>query len=305
MNLDVTGAQVQAAAPPPTPPVTSTTPHRDAQDEQTLRQKQSVVHLNKKKKNYEERIVANGESKTNNDRPIVNRNGCIPNLENGKTSEGLPEPQKRDRVKPNNDLNSQQNSYEHGVSVVTNGKISSTQNNFDRIVMNDTSSRRNHDRSDDQTAKTTFDQRNSSKDLTKNGFTPPNDVKSYPIEEKKLKIMQAPAVSNMEVEVLPNSSSLLGQSKRFDIHPNEDKDHHAPGFREGSPLKETHGFDRHNDLIAHKDHQNGYDHLVAGDGSVRSDEGYHSHGYHDEVLTPPEDSSDSDDSDNNYVLDFR
>ncbi|XP_066909046.1 PR domain zinc finger protein 1 isoform X4 [Halyomorpha halys] len=39
-------------------------------------------------------------------------------------------------------------------------------------------------------------------------------------------------------------------------------------------------------------------------GSVRSDEGYHSHGYHDEVLTPPGHSSDSDDPDNNYVLDF-
>ncbi|KAK9512464.1 hypothetical protein O3M35_000894 [Rhynocoris fuscipes] len=43
---------------------------------------------------------------------------------------------------------------------------------------------------------------------------------------------------------------------------------------------------------------------TCGDGSVRSDEGYHSHGYHDEVLTPPEHSSDSDDGDNNYVLDF-
>lgn len=43
--------------------------------------------------------------------------------------------------------------------------------------------------------------------------------------------------------------------------------------------------------------------LTPTDGSVRSDEGYHSNGYHDE-FTPPEDSSDSD-SDNNYVLDFR
>lgn len=69
-------------------------------------------------------------------------------------------------------------------------------------------------------------------------------------------------------------------------------------FREDSPAKDSH--DR-----PHKDHQS-YDHLAVGaDGSVRSDEGYHSHGYHDEVLTPPEDSSDSDDSDNNYVLDFR
>ncbi|XP_075233538.1 uncharacterized protein LOC142331482 isoform X2 [Lycorma delicatula] len=64
----------------------------------------------------------------------------------------------------------------------------------------------------------------------------------------------------------------------------------------------------HNDLHLHKDHNGhiGYDHSanIAGDGSVRSDEGYHSNGYHDEALTPPEDSSDSDDSDNNYVLDF-
>ena len=38
------------------------------------------------------------------------------------------------------------------------------------------------------------------------------------------------------------------------------------------------------------------------EGSVRSDEGYHSNGYHDDALTPPEDSSDSDND--NYVLDF-
>ncbi|XP_069688931.1 PR domain zinc finger protein 1 isoform X2 [Periplaneta americana] len=43
--------------------------------------------------------------------------------------------------------------------------------------------------------------------------------------------------------------------------------------------------------------------LTPTDGSVRSDEGYHSNGYHDDGFTPPEDSSDSD-SDNNYVLDF-
>lgn len=39
------------------------------------------------------------------------------------------------------------------------------------------------------------------------------------------------------------------------------------------------------------------------DGSVRSDEGYHSTGCQDDAFTPPEESSDSD-SDNNYVLDF-
>lgn len=47
-----------------------------------------------------------------------------------------------------------------------------------------------------------------------------------------------------------------------------------------------------------------YEHqLTPTEGSVRSDEGYHSNGYHDDVFTPPEDSSDSD-SENNYVLDF-
>lgn len=54
-----------------------------------------------------------------------------------------------------------------------------------------------------------------------------------------------------------------------------------------------------------KDPAGPYEHqLTPTDGSVRSDEGYHSNGYHDDAFTPPEDSSDSD-SENNYVLDFR
>ncbi|XP_043266535.1 PR domain zinc finger protein 1 [Venturia canescens] len=43
--------------------------------------------------------------------------------------------------------------------------------------------------------------------------------------------------------------------------------------------------------------------MTPTEGSVRSDEGYNSNGYHDEILTPPEESSESD-SENNYVLDF-
>lgn len=43
--------------------------------------------------------------------------------------------------------------------------------------------------------------------------------------------------------------------------------------------------------------------LTPTEGSVRSDEGYHSNGYHDD-FNLPEDSSDSE-NDNNYVLDFR
>src|SRR5207237_3933990 len=45
--------------------------------------------------------------------------------------------------------------------------------------------------------------------------------------------------------------------------------------------------------------------LTPPDGSVRSDEGYNSHGYPDDaVLTPPEDFSDSDNDCNNCALDF-
>lgn len=43
--------------------------------------------------------------------------------------------------------------------------------------------------------------------------------------------------------------------------------------------------------------------LTPTEGSTRSDEGYHSNGFHDDHLTPPEDSSDSDID--NYVLDLR
>ncbi|KOC70698.1 PR domain zinc finger protein 1 [Habropoda laboriosa] len=57
-----------------------------------------------------------------------------------------------------------------------------------------------------------------------------------------------------------------------------------------SPLKDSSIYERRSQM-------------TPTDGSVRSDEGYHSNGYHDEILTPPEESSESD-SENNYVLDF-
>ncbi|XP_017883833.1 transcriptional activator GLI3-like isoform X2 [Ceratina calcarata] len=56
-----------------------------------------------------------------------------------------------------------------------------------------------------------------------------------------------------------------------------------------SPLKDSSIYERRSQM-------------TPTDGSVRSDEGYHSN-YHDEILTPPEESSESD-SENNYVLDF-
>ncbi|XP_055841808.1 uncharacterized protein LOC129908973 isoform X2 [Episyrphus balteatus] len=59
--------------------------------------------------------------------------------------------------------------------------------------------------------------------------------------------------------------------------------------------------------ISHKS-EAPYEHqlLIPNDGSVRSvrsDEGYHSNEYHEDGLTPPEDSSDSEESEHNYVLD--
>ncbi len=51
--------------------------------------------------------------------------------------------------------------------------------------------------------------------------------------------------------------------------------------------------------LTSKDHQSIYDPT----NSVRSDEGYHSNGFHDDALTPPEGCIDSDDSD--IILDYR
>lgn len=72
---------------------------------------------------------------------------------------------------------------------------------------------------------------------------------------------------------------------------------HSP-IREGCKEKETAVSPAsHASKDTHYEHQ-----LTPNDGSVRSDEGYHSNGYHDDGFTPPEDSSDSE-SEHNYVLD--
>lgn len=66
-------------------------------------------------------------------------------------------------------------------------------------------------------------------------------------------------------------------------------------IREGSKEKEAHSPLSNKD--GHYEHQ-----LTPNDGSVRSDEGYHSNEHFEDGLTPPEDYSDSEDE-NNYVLD--
>lgn len=79
--------------------------------------------------------------------------------------------------------------------------------------------------------------------------------------------------------------------------PPQIRSEHSP-LREGSKEKETAVSPAsHASKDTHYEHQ-----LTPNDGSVRSDEGYHSNGYHDDGFTPPEDSSDSE-SEHNYVLD--
>ncbi|XP_054261730.1 PR domain zinc finger protein 1-like isoform X2 [Macrosteles quadrilineatus] len=246
-------AQVQATAPPPPAlplplkeaDVSSTTPHRALPCPEP---KPSVLQ------------VINGRS-----------NVVVPNdsrFGNGvlKINEKKADELKQTRPK-SNDLKSQINYDQEMI------------NNYHRMPINDTSSRRNHERNGEQ---------EKEKD---SGFTVPNEAvpaKSYPLKDES-----SASKEEIKMEVVESANSTTDQ-RVFEAPKNEEKELR---FREDSPAKDSH--DR-----PHKDHQS-YDHLAVGaDGSVRSDEGYHSHGYHDEVLTPPEDSSDSDDSDNNYVLDF-
>ncbi|CAH2075298.1 unnamed protein product, partial [Iphiclides podalirius] len=86
------------------------------------------------------------------------------------------------------------------------------------------------------------------------------------------------------------------------VHPEIAFNHmkYVLGLTNAKELLETDIPSRRRKRLTHCGAQH-YEHqLTPNDGSVRSDEGYHSNGYHDE-FTPPEDSSDSDVE--NYVLD--
>uniref|UniRef100_A0A182QB59 PR domain zinc finger protein 1 n=1 Tax=Anopheles farauti TaxID=69004 RepID=A0A182QB59_9DIPT len=74
-------------------------------------------------------------------------------------------------------------------------------------------------------------------------------------------------------------------------------------IREQSPLLRESVKEVDADSPISQTKETAYEHqLTPNDGSVRSDEGYHSNGYHEDGFTPPEDSSDSE-SEHNYVLD--
>lgn len=70
-----------------------------------------------------------------------------------------------------------------------------------------------------------------------------------------------------------------------------------------SPIKEYADVDALR-LRPHVDDESKAPQGYAQSNSVRSDEGYHSHTYHDDAPTPPEHLSDSDDS-SNCILDYR
>ncbi|XP_055909596.1 uncharacterized protein LOC129944282 isoform X2 [Eupeodes corollae] len=94
------------------------------------------------------------------------------------------------------------------------------------------------------------------------------------------------------------------------LKPEPDQNRIQVIVRDRSPSVSDYGSGKDKDVqspISHKS-EVPYEHqlLIPNDGSVRSvrsDEGYHSNEYHEDGLTPPEDSSDSEESEHNYVLD--
>lgn len=85
------------------------------------------------------------------------------------------------------------------------------------------------------------------------------------------------------------------------VHMRETHVNHEPMHLDESPIrassKEKEAHSPLSNKDAHYEHQ-----LTPNDGSVRSDEGYHSNEHFEDGLMPPEDYSDSEDE-NNYVLD--
>lgn len=125
---------------------------------------------------------------------------------------------------------------------------------------------------------------------------PPSPVKMHLRDNHQLIIHQhKESSSHLVIHQLDNARIISNRSPGTS--------HHMRDMREPSPHQQQ---QHHPDKLGNKSpglNQCGpthYEHqLTPNDGSVRSDEGYHSN-YHDE-FTPPEDSSDSDVE--NYVLD--
>ncbi|XP_019539840.3 PR domain zinc finger protein 1 isoform X1 [Aedes albopictus] len=127
-------------------------------------------------------------------------------------------------------------------------------------------------------------------------------------------IRNAPTPSPSPPAPTPSTTTVVVPSKH-QIHqtvlrePRTSAEHHRDRspirimIREQSPLRESAKEVDANSPISQNGKEGHYEHqLTPNDGSVRSDEGYHSNGYHEDAFTPPEDSSDSE-SEHNYVLD--
>ncbi|XP_055612155.1 PR domain zinc finger protein 1 isoform X2 [Uranotaenia lowii] len=124
----------------------------------------------------------------------------------------------------------------------------------------------------------------------------------------------ASTTSTTTTIVVPHKHQHHHHQPHHQVHPTvlrEPRSTEAPQRRspvrvviqEQSPLRESAKEVDANSPISQNSKEGHYEHqLTPNDGSVRSDEGYHSNGYHEDGLTPPEDSSDSE-SEHNYVLD--
>ncbi|XP_065074052.1 Krueppel homolog 1 isoform X2 [Ochlerotatus camptorhynchus] len=132
--------------------------------------------------------------------------------------------------------------------------------------------------------------------------------------------MYMPAIRNAPTPspsppVATSSTTTVVVPSKHQIHqtvlrePRSSVEHHRDRspirimIREQSPLRESAKEVDANSPVSQVSKEAHYEHqLTPNDGSVRSDEGYHSNGYHEDAFTPPEDSSDSE-SEHNYVLD--
>lgn len=113
------------------------------------------------------------------------------------------EPQKQTRPK-SNDLNTQ--IYDREVVI---------NNNYHRIPINDTSSRRNHERH--------VDQEKEKKELPQNGFTVPNEAvsaKSYPLKDEKA----TNGKNDIKMEVDESANSANDSQGTFETPKTEDKE---------------------------------------------------------------------------------
>lgn len=102
----------------------------------------------------------------------------------------------------------------------------------------------------------------------------------------------------------PPQSAVHHQQSRPNLHHHNEHPIQVM-VRDSSPLRDDGAKDTQSTADSPMSHKDGhYEHqLTPNDGSVRSDEGYHSNEHYEDGLTPIDDYSDESEDENNYVLD--